>query len=430
MQYARIQVILQRCEPAGICILNKQIFRFHGEKMTLDTGTTAWLLTSTALVMLMTPGVGFFYGGLVRRKNFISMVALSFIVFALVSIQWVLFGYSLSFGGDIGGFIGNLDYLGLSGVGMEAGDAGYPPILFVAFQGVFAAIAMAIVTSGFAERVKLSAFIIFALFWTTLVYDPLAHWAWGGGWAASIGSLDFAGGTVVHISSGFAALAVAMVIGKRSGFGQYTMEPHNIPMTLLGAALLWFGWFGFNAGSALAADGIAANAFIVTNISAAAGALAWLAASWYRGKPSSLGMVSGAVAGLVAITPAAGFVDVGASIAIGAIAGLICYGAMLFRLKKGLDESLDAWAVHGMGGLWGAVATGIFAIAAIGGYSGLIEGNIDQFIANAVGALAALAYAFVVTLALAYLVDRTIGLRVSEEEEYVGLDISQHGERA
>jgi Amt family ammonium transporter len=398
--------------------------------MTLDTGTTAWLLTSTALIMLMTPGVGFFYGGLVRRKNFISMVALSFIVFALVSLQWVLFGYSLSFGGDIGGFIGNLDFAGLSGISMEAGDAGYPPILFVTFQGVFAAIAMAIVTSGFAERVKLSSFIIFALLWTTLVYDPLAHWAWGGGWASAFGSLDFAGGTVVHISSGFAALAVAMVIGKRSGFGQYSMEPHNIPMTLLGAALLWFGWFGFNAGSALAANGIAANAFIVTNISAAAGALAWLAASWYRGKPSSLGMVSGAIAGLVAITPAAGFVNVGASIVIGAIAGLICYGAMLFRLKRGLDESLDAWAVHGMGGLWGAFATGIFAIAAIGGYSGLIEGNLDQFIANTIGALSAMVYAFVVTLVLAVIVDKTLGLRVSEDEEYVGLDISQHGERA
>jgi Amt family ammonium transporter len=398
--------------------------------MTLDTGTTAWLLASTALVMLMTPGVGFFYGGLVRRKNFISMVALSFIVFALVSIQWVLFGYSLSFGEDIGGFIGNLQYVGLEGIGMEAGSGGYPPLLFVAFQGVFAAIAMAIVTSGFAERVKLSAFILFALLWTTLVYDPLAHWAWGGGWASQIGSLDFAGGTVVHISSGFAALAVAWVIGKRAGFGQYTMEPHNIPMTLLGAALLWFGWFGFNAGSALAANEIAANAFIVTNVSAAAGALAWLAASWYRGKPSSLGMVSGAIAGLVAITPAAGYVGVGSAIIIGAIAGLVCYGAMLFRIKKGLDESLDAWAVHGMGGLWGAFATGIFATAAIGGYSGLLEGNVEQFIANAIGALAALAYALVVTLVLAYVIDRTIGLRVSEEEEYVGLDISQHGERA
>jgi Amt family ammonium transporter len=398
--------------------------------MALDTGTTAWLLAATAMVMLMTPGVGFFYGGLVRRKNFISMVALSFIVFALVSIQWVLFGYSLSFGGDIGGFIGNLQYISLEGIGLEAGAAGYPPILFVAFQGVFAAVAMAIVTSGFAERVKLSSFILFALLWTTLVYDPLAHWAWGGGWASQIGSLDFAGGTVVHISSGFAALAVAWVIGKRAGFGQYSMEPHNIPMTLLGAALLWFGWFGFNAGSALAANGIAANAFMVTNISAAAGALAWLAASWYRSKPSSLGMVSGAIAGLVAITPAAGYVGIGSAIVIGAIGGLICYGAMLFRLKKGLDESLDAWAVHGMGGLWGAIATGIFATAAIGGYSGLLEGNVQQFIANVIGALSALAYAFVVTLALAYVIDKTLGLRVSEEEEYVGLDISQHGERA
>ncbi|HNL85745.1 MAG TPA: ammonium transporter [Methanoregulaceae archaeon] len=397
--------------------------------MTLDTGTTAWLLAATALVMLMTPGVGFFYGGLVRRKNFISMVALSFIVFALVSIQWVLFGYSLSFGQDIGGFIGNLQYIGLEGIGMEAGSGGYPPLLFVAFQGMFAAIAMAIVVSGFAERVKLSAFILFALLWTTLVYDPLAHWAWGGGWASQFGSLDFAGGTVVHISSGFAALAVAWVIGKRAGFGQYSMEPHNIPMTLLGAALLWFGWFGFNAGSALAANGVAANAFLVTNISAAAGALAWLGASWYRGKPSSLGTVSGAIAGLVAITPAAGYVGVESAIIIGAIAGLICYGAMLFRLKKGLDESLDAWAVHGMGGLWGAFATGIFAAAAIGGDSGLIEGNVDQFISNAIGALAALVYALVMTLVLAYIINRTIGLRVSEEEEYVGLDISQHGER-
>jgi len=397
--------------------------------MTLDTGTTAWLLAATALVMLMTPGVGFFYGGLVRRKNFISMVALSFIVFALVSIQWVLFGYSLSFGQDIGGFIGNLQYIGLEGIGMDAGSGGYPPLLFVAFQGMFAAIATAIVVSGFAERVKLSAFILFALLWTTLVYDPLAHWAWGGGWASQFGSLDFAGGTVVHISSGFAALAVAWVIGKRAGFGQYSMEPHNIPMTLLGAALLWFGWFGFNAGSALAANGVAANAFLVTNISAAAGALAWLGASWYRGKPSSLGMISGAIAGLVAITPAAGYVGVGSAIIIGAIAGLICYGAMLFRLKKGLDESLDAWAVHGMGGLWGAFATGIFAAAAIGGYSGLIEGNVDQFISNAIGALAALVYALVMTLILAYVINRTIGLRVSEEEEYVGLDISQHGER-
>ncbi len=398
--------------------------------MALDTGTTAWLLMSTALVMLMTPGVGFFYGGLVRRKNFISMVALSFLAFALVSVQWILVGYTLAFGTDVGGIIGNLEFLGLNGMGQEVGDAGYPPMLFMVFQLVFAAIAMAIVTSGMAERVKLSSFVVFALLWTTLVYDPLAHWAWGGGWAMALGSLDFAGGTVVHISSGFAALAVALIIGKRAGFGEYPMEPHNIPMTLLGTALLWFGWFGFNAGSALAANGLAVNAFVVTNTSAAAGALAWLFASWLKGRPASLGMVGGAVAGMVAITPAAGYVGPLTALAIGGIAGLICYRAMLFRIDRKLDESLDAWAVHGVGGLWGALATGIFAAAAINGYSGLIEGNVAQFIANAIGAFAALAYAFVVTLATAKFVDVTIGLRVSEEEEYVGLDISQHGEKA
>lgn len=397
--------------------------------MAIDSGTTAWLLISTALVMLMTPAVGFFYGGLVRRKNFISMVALSFIVFALVSIQWVILGYSLAFGGDIGGLIGNLQHFGLEGLDPGQGDTAYPPLLFVAFQLVFATVTMAIVTSGFAERVRLSAFIFFVLLWTTLVYDPLAHWAWGGGWTMGLGSLDFAGGTVVHISSGFAALAVALVIGKRSGFGQYTMEPHNIPMTLLGAGLLWFGWFGFNAGSALAANGLAANAFLVTNTSAAAGALSWLFASWIRGKPSSLGMVSGAIAGLVAITPAAGFVTVPASIVIGVAAGLLCYACMLWRINRGLDESLDAWSIHGMGGLWGAIATGIFAAAAVNGFSGLIEGNVQQFVANVIGALAALAYAFVVTYILAFVIDKVIGLRVSEEEEYVGLDLSQHGER-
>jgi Amt family ammonium transporter len=402
--------------------------------MVIDSGATAWVLASTALVMLMTPGVGFFYGGLVRRKNFIAMVALSFVAFALVSIQWVILGYSLVFGQDIGGFIGNLEFFGLNGVGQAAANiAGVeytiPALLYMMFQLVFATVTMAIVTSGFAERVKLSSFILFALIWTTVVYDPLAHWVWGGGWAATFGALDFAGGTVVHISSGFAALAVAFVIGKRTGFGEYGMEPHNIPMTLLGAALLWFGWFGFNAGSAIAANGLAANAFVVTGISSAAGALAWLAASWIRGKPSSLGMVSGAIAGLVGITPAAGYVGPMAAIAIGIIAGLLCYKAMLWRINRKMDESLDAWAIHGVGGVWGALATGIFASAAINGYSGLLEGNVHQFIANTVGAFAAIAYAFVVTFVLATIIDRTLGLRVSEEEEYVGLDLSQHGER-
>ncbi|HID42546.1 MAG TPA: ammonium transporter [Archaeoglobaceae archaeon] len=396
----------------------------------ISNGDTAWILAATALVMLMTPGVGLFYGGMVRRKAVISMITLSFIAFALVSIQWVILGYSLAFGSDISGFIGNLEYMGLNGVGMDSADLTIPDILFMIFQLVFAAITLAILTSAVAERVKLGSFIMLGLLWTTLVYDPLAHWVWGGGWLTKLGALDFAGGTVVHISSGFSALAIALVIGRRMGFGDENMEPHNIPMTLLGAALLWFGWFGFNAGSALAADGLAANAFVVTNTAAAAGTLAWLFASWVNGKPSSLGMVSGAIAGLVAITHAAGFVDPLSSIVIGGVAGIICYRAMLFRVKKGLDESLDAWAIHGIGGAWGAIATGIFANEVIGGYSGLIYGNIDQFIAQVIGAGAAIVYAFVVTIILAKIVDAIVGLRVSEEEEYVGLDISQHGEVA
>jgi Amt family ammonium transporter len=398
--------------------------------MVLDSGDTAFILVATAMVMLMTPGVGLFYGGLVRKKDVVSMIGLSFLALALVSVQWVLVGYSLSFGTDIAGFIGGLDFLGLRGVGMDAGDGTIPGLLFMAFQLVFAGITLAIITSAVAERVKIGSFIVFGLLWTTLVYDPLAHWAWGGGWAGQLGALDFAGGTVVHISSGFGALALALVIGKRIGFGDQDMEPHNIPMTMLGAALLWFGWFGFNAGSALAANGLAANAFVVTNTSAAAGALAWLFASWVKGKPSALGMVSGGIAGLVAITPAAGFVDTISAIVIGAVAGVLCYMALLFRVGKGLDESLDAWAVHGMGGLWGAIATGIFAVEAVGGYSGLLQGNVDQFIAQVIGAVAAVVYAFVVTYALAKIVDATMGLRVTEDEEYVGLDISQHGEKA
>jgi Amt family ammonium transporter len=401
--------------------------------MVMDSGAIAWVLASTALVMIMTPGVGFFYGGLVRKKNFIDMITLSFVAFALVSIQWVLIGYSLAFGGDIGGFIGDLSYLGLNGVGMDPGpySTAIPGLLFMVFQLVFAAITMAIVTSGFAERIKFSSFLVFAVLWTTIVYDPLAHWVWGGGWTAQFGAIDFAGGTVVHISSGFAALAVALVIGKRVGFGKYAMEPANIAWSILGAVLLWFGWFGFNAGSAVAANGLAANAFVTTNTAAAAAAIAWLLVSWaHGGKPSSLGFVSGAVAGLVAITPAAGFVTPMASIVIGAVAGVFCYAIMLWRQGKGIDESLDAWAIHGMGGVWGAIATGIFAAAAVNGYSGLLEGNTHQFIAQIVGAGAAVIYAFVVTYILAIIVDKVMGLRVTEEEEYVGLDISQHGERA
>src|SRR5271157_1413175 len=401
--------------------------------MAIDSGATAWVLASTALVMIMTPGVGLFYGGLVRKKNFIDMITLSFVAFALVSIQWVLIGYSLAFGPDVGGFIGNLQYLGLNNVGMDPGPYSpiIPAMLYMVFQLVFATVTMAIVTSGFAERIKFSSYLIFAALWTTIVYDPLAHWVWGGGWSSQFGAIDFAGGTVVHISSGFAALALALVIGKRVGYGKYAMEPANIPWSILGAVLLWFGWFGFNAGSAVAANGLAVNAFVTTNTATAVAAMAWLLVSWaHGGKPSSLGFVSGAVAGLVAITPAAGYVTPMAAIAIGAVAGVMCYFIMLWRQGRGIDESLDAWAVHGMGGLWGAIATGIFASAAVNGASGLIEGNVHQFIAQIVGAGSAVIYAFVVTYILAVIVDKTIGLRVTEEEEYVGLDISQHGERA
>lgn len=396
------------------------------ELKMIDSGDTAFVIICTAMVMLMTPGVGLFYGGMVRKKSIISMISLAFVAFAVVSIQWVLFGYSLAFGTDIGGFIGGLDYVLLNGVSLD-GD-GIPDMLFMVFQLVFAGLTLAILTSGFAERIKLGSFILFGLLWTTLVYDPLAHWAWGGGWASQLGALDFAGGTVVHISSGFGALAAALVIGKRLGFGQESMKPSNIPLTLLGGALLWFGWFGFNAGSELAADGIAANAFVVTNIAASAGALAWMGASSINGKPSSLGMISGAVAGLVAITPAAGFVDATSAIIIGLIAGLLCYAALLFRSKKGLDESLDAWAIHGVGGFFGAIATGIFCTAAIGGVDGLLYGNAGQFFIQVIDAVAAMAYAFVVTYVLALIIDKTIGLRVDEDWEYVGLDISQHGE--
>jgi Amt family ammonium transporter len=330
----------------------------------------------------------------------------------------------------VGGVIGNLQYLGLNGVSANAGTAAYPPLVYMVFQLFFASVTLTIVTSAVAERVKLTSFIVFALIWLTVVYCPLAHWAWGGGWAQQMGMIDFAGGTVVEICSGFAALALALVIGKRAGFGEYSMEPHNIPVALLGAALLWFGWFGFNAGSALAVNGSAVTAFVNTNTAAAAGALAWMFTSWYHGKPSSLGMVSGAIAGMVAITPAAGFVSPMVAILIGAVAGVLCFAMMLLRISKRLDESLDAWAIHGMGGVWGTIATGLFAAAAVAGFSGFFEGNVHQLMANTVGAFAAVIYAFVMTFIIAWIINRTLGLRVTSDEEYVGLDICHHGERA
>ncbi|WP_338099662.1 ammonium transporter [Methanolapillus africanus] len=402
-------------------------------KILIDSGSTAFILICIALVTLMVPSLGLFYGGLVRKKNIISVIFLCFLSLALVSLQWVLFGYSLAFGHDLFGFIGGLDFIGLSGIGIEDTIvSGIPDLAFVAYQMVFAGIALAIIVSGFAERVKLSSFIIFGLLWTTIVYDPLAHWAWGGGWAHAMGVLDFAGGTVVHISAGFGALAAAFVIGKRSGFGssRVVSAPQNIPLTLLGAGLLWVGWFAFNGGSALAANGIAGLAVMNTAIAAAAGAVVWILISSVYGKPSAVGLVSGALAGLVGITPAAGYVPVYSAVIIGGIASVICYAALSFRLKKKWDESLDAWAIHGVGGLWGAVATGIFATAAFAGTGGLIEGNFTLFAANIIDAVAAMVYSFVVTYVLAYVIHKTIGLRVSELEEELGLDISNHGERA
>ncbi len=399
--------------------------------MPINAGDTAWIIAATALVMLMTPGVGFFYGGLVRRKNIISMIALSFVAFALISVQWVLYGYSLAFGADAGGLIGGLDYIFLRGVGLEpAGSSTIPPMLFMLFQMVFATVTLAILTSVFAERVRLSSFIVFGLLWSTFVYDPIAHWVWGGGWLAQLGVLDFAGGIVVHISAGFSALAILLVIGKRIGFGKDLMEPSNIPIALMGMAMLWFGWFGFNGGSALAANGLAVNAIVVTNTAAAAGALVWMLLSWKDGRPASLGIVSGAISGLAAITPAAGYVDILGALVIGIVAAAVCYIALTFRIRHGWDESLDAWSIHGVGGVLGVFAAGVLATTAVNGYSGLLAGNVHQLAVQVIAIVATVLYSLVVTFILAKGVDMVMGLRVKEEEEYVGLDISQHGERA
>ena len=389
---------------------------------------TAFVLICTSMVIFMTFGVGFFYAGLVHRKNIISMITLSFISFALISLQWFFFGYTLSFGTDIMGIIGAPDKIALMNVSLDGEDL--PEMVFMVFQMAFAAITLAIVTSAAAERIKLSSFLIFGLIWSTFIYDPIAHWVWGGGWAQQMGVIDFAGGIVVHICAGFSALALAFVIGKRRGFGEYSLSPYNIPITLLGGAILWFGWFGFNAGSALAVNSIAINAFVVTNISAAAGTFSYMITSWYYGKPSSLSMISGTIAGLGAITPAAGFVGPLAAFFIGLISGVICYYALIFRLERQWDESLDAWAIHGSGGIWGTIAVGIFATATIGGVNGLIAGNPHQLITQAGGAFIILAYSFIGTWIIALIIDKLIGLRVKEEEEYVGLDISQHGETA
>ncbi len=402
----------------------------------MNTGDTAWILMSSALVMLMTPALGLFYGGMVRRKNLLSTIMFSFAILALISIQWIFYGYSLSFGPDKWGIIGSLKWLGLNGVGQGVNPdycPTVPHIAFMTFQMMFAVITPALISGAFVERIKFSSFLIFTLLWATLVYDPVAHWVWGvGGWLRKLGALDFAGGTVVHITAGFAALAFSFVIKKRKGFSVVNMEPNNIPFTIIGAALLWFGWFGFNGGSAIGSNGLAANAFLVTNIAAASCALTWMIVNWIYRKPSALGMATGAVVGLVAITPASGFVSPASAVVIGAVAAIISSTCIMLRNKWKVDESLDVWACHGIGGLWGAIATGIFADKAINpaGANGVIFGNWSLLGVQTLTAFTVVIFSFVVTFALAKLVDVLWGLNVSEAEEQVGLDISQHGEEA
>jgi ammonium transporter, Amt family len=403
----------------------------------IDSGDTAWVLTSSALVLLMTaPGLALFYGGMVRQKNALATIMQSFIIMALISVQWVLWGYSLAFGPDKWGIIGGLEWVGLRGVGLEPGPYSntVPHQAYMLFQLMFAIITPALITGTFAERMKFSTFLVFTLLWATLVYDPLAHWVWGnGGWLKNLGALDFAGGTVVHISSGISALVAALVIGQRRGFGREPMPPHSLPFTVMGAALLWFGWFGFNAGSALSAGAVATSAFTVTNTAAASAALAWMFSEWaIRGKPTVLGAASGAVAGLVAITPASGYVEPLASIAIGAVAGFLCYNACNLKTKVGYDDSLDVVGVHGVGGTWGALATGLFATKTINvdGGDGLFYGNPGQLWNQVIAIVAAWVLGLVVTFILLKLLDATMGLRVTEEEEVEGLDVSQHSETA
>ena len=401
----------------------------------VDSGDTAWVLISSALVMLMTPGLALFYGGMVRKKNVLGTIMQSFIIVALVSVQWALWGYSLSFGPDVHHFIGDLSWFGLNNVG-QTPNADYaatiPHQVFMVFQMMFAVITPALITGAVAERFKFKTFLVFTLLWCTLVYDPIAHWVWGmGGWIHNMGALDFAGGTVVHISSGVAALAAALIVGKRKGYLKVPMPPHNLTMTLLGAALLWFGWFGFNAGSAVASNGLAGTAFVVTHLATAAAALAWMFAEWiHRKKPTVLGAASGAVAGLVAITPASGFVTPLGAMIIGVVGGLLCYTAVSLKPKLGYDDSLDVVGVHGVGGTWGALATGLFATVAVNsaGGNGLFYGNPKQLGVQAIAVGATLLYSFVVTSILLKVLDMTMGLKVDAEEESLGLDYSQHGE--
>jgi ammonium transporter, Amt family len=405
----------------------------------VDTGDTAWVLISTALVMLMTPGLALFYGGLVRRKNVLSTIMHSFFMLALVSVIWVLWGYSLAFGPDAGGLgiIGTLQWAGLEGVTGAPSDVyatTVPHLAFMAFQMMFAIITPALITGAFAERKRFKAFVLFSIGWSTLVYAPIAHWVWSpDGWLYSLGVLDFAGGTVVHLSSGVAALVAALMVGRRMGLVEPATEPHDVPMTVLGAGLLWFGWFGFNAGSALGASGIAAVALVTTNTAAAMAALTWVTISWlHRGTPSVVGAAVGAVAGLVAITPAAGYVSPAAAVLIGFGVGVVCYGASLLRLRSRVDDALDVFAVHGVGGAFGAVATGVFASVAINeaGRDGLLAGVPGQVAIQLLGVGVVALYSAAMTAVILLAVNGIVRIRVPRDAEETGLDLAQHGEIA
>ncbi|HPX62166.1 MAG TPA: ammonium transporter [Deltaproteobacteria bacterium] len=396
---------------------------------------TAWIIMASAMVLFMLPGLALFYAGMVRSKNVLSTMMHSFVAMGIVGVQWIVLGYTLSFGDDIGGgWLGKLNKLMLNGITPDTlfqfvatSANAIPEYVFVAFQGMFAIITIALISGAVAERIKFSAYCIFALVWTTLVYDPICHWVWGpSGWLLGMGALDFAGGTVVHLSSGISALALLMFLGKRHGFPTERMAPHSLPLTLLGVGILWFGWFGFNAGSAVSANGTAALAFVTTLVAPAAAGISWMCAEWiHSGRPSALGFGSGVVAGLVGITPAAGLVTPGAAIIIGIGAGVVCYGAILVKAKLKYDDSLDAFGVHGVGGIFGAIATGVLATV---GAKGLIAGEPKQVMTQIIAILAAGAYAFIVTTVIAFLLDKTIGLRVEKEEEIMGLDQSQHSE--
>ena len=390
----------------------------------MDGANTSFILISTAMVMLMIPGLGLFYAGLVRAKSALSTVMQCFICMGVVGVVWVLWGYSLAFGDSIGGVIGNLKHFGLNGISQDPEQ-----LLFMLFQGMFAAITPALLAGAFAERIKFSAFLVFVVLWSSLVYSPVAHWVWGGGWLGDLGALDFAGGNVVHMTSGVGALAAALVIGRRMGFPREPMEPHSIMLVLLGTGLLWFGWFGFNGGSALAADGIAVNAFVTTNTAAAAGALVWMFISWCTSrKASAVAACSGAIAGLVAITPCAGFVEPIFALPIGIVAAIVSWAAIEFRIRRQLDDSLDVWGIHGMSGTWGALAVGLFASTTLAD-GGVFTGNAGQFLPQLIATIATWVYAFVVTWILFKLVDVVMKVRVSEADEAIGLDVSQHGEQ-